>query len=244
MYHQSTLPFSEPPCGHKRCTKCEKTLPLADFFDTSARQPGSYTAECRTCHYERAARYRNQNKGKIASRARVYRQVNAERIAEYTKIYRQENRESCAERVRSWEKRHPEARKAISKRWRESHPESHRRTYNNWARQNRSKVRELYQRRTARMYQSPKIEKIDRDAVVARHGPHCYLCGQLFTAVNLQLDHVMPISRGGEHTERNLRPCCKSCNCRKKDYLWEELVSRDSGMAEKVRMEVESSVID
>ncbi len=29
------------------------------------------------------------------------------------------------------------------------------------------------------------------------------------------MDHMMPVSRGGEHSERNVVPACKTCNSKK-----------------------------
>jgi 5-methylcytosine-specific restriction endonuclease McrA len=42
----------------------------------------------------------------------------------------------------------------------------------------------------------------------------CRYCGSLD---RLTLDHVLPVSRGGEDTRENLVVACKSCNSRKKD---------------------------
>lgn len=53
----------------------------------------------------------------------------------------------------------------------------------------------------------------------------CYYCGRKVGFVNLTMDHVLPLSRGGRSTRDNLVPCCKECNNRKKGSLtieWEE----------------------
>lgn len=52
-----------------------------------------------------------------------------------------------------------------------------------------------------------------RDLVLGRDGYTCVYCG--VTGVPLQLDHVMPRSRGGADTPDNLVACCKSCNTSK-----------------------------
>ena len=53
----------------------------------------------------------------------------------------------------------------------------------------------------------------------------CYYCGQKVGRVQLTMDHVVPISRGGKSKKGNLVPACKECNNKKK-YLvpieWEE----------------------
>jgi hypothetical protein len=59
--------------------------------------------------------------------------------------------------------------------------------------------------------------------ILERDGWRCYLCG-VETPRELrgtldpcapETDHVIPLSRGGAHTEENLRCCCKRCNARK-----------------------------
>jgi 5-methylcytosine-specific restriction endonuclease McrA len=44
----------------------------------------------------------------------------------------------------------------------------------------------------------------------------CYICGTpVWQGVNLEMDHVHPVSRGGLHCADNLRPACGPCNRRK-----------------------------
>lgn len=59
-----------------------------------------------------------------------------------------------------------------------------------------------------------------RRAVVARDGNLCAYCGTTFGPFDL--DHVVPVSRGGEDTESNLVVACASCNRSKSDRLPEE----------------------
>ena len=52
-----------------------------------------------------------------------------------------------------------------------------------------------------------------RAAVLERDGNVCVYCGS--TSSNLQIDHVIPKSRGGADTPENLAACCKPCNTSK-----------------------------
>lgn len=54
---------------------------------------------------------------------------------------------------------------------------------------------------------------LNRRAVFARDRHRCQYCGS--SAENL--DHVLPRSRGGEHTWENVVAACRSCNTRKGD---------------------------
>jgi 5-methylcytosine-specific restriction endonuclease McrA len=56
---------------------------------------------------------------------------------------------------------------------------------------------------------------LTRRAVFARDHGRCQYCGR--PAENL--DHVMPRSRGGEHSWDNIVASCRPCNARKEDRL-------------------------
>jgi 5-methylcytosine-specific restriction endonuclease McrA len=56
----------------------------------------------------------------------------------------------------------------------------------------------------------------------------CQYCGGLFPAVELTMDHVVPLARGGKSTRGNIVPACKDCNSRKKYLLpmeWDEFLN-------------------
>ena len=51
--------------------------------------------------------------------------------------------------------------------------------------------------------------------LVSRAQGHCIYCGRL--ARKLELDHVIPIARGGTGAKKNFIPCCRRCNSSKHD---------------------------
>jgi len=55
----------------------------------------------------------------------------------------------------------------------------------------------------------------------------CHYCGGEFTASDLTMDHLVPLSRGGKSTRGNVVPSCKKCNNKKKYYTPAEIVLRD-----------------
>ncbi len=56
-------------------------------------------------------------------------------------------------------------------------------------------------------------------AVIVRDGGRCRDC---YSAVNLQIDHIVPLCKGGTSDESNLQTLCRRCNRRK----WKKLVAR------------------
>jgi hypothetical protein len=44
----------------------------------------------------------------------------------------------------------------------------------------------------------------------------CHYCEKQFKALELTMDHLVPLARGGESSKNNLVPACKECNAKKK----------------------------
>jgi 5-methylcytosine-specific restriction endonuclease McrA len=63
---------------------------------------------------------------------------------------------------------------------------------------------------------------MSRRAVFARDGHRCQYCG----AHADSLDHVVPRSRGGQHSWENVVAACRPCNARKRDRFLEETTMR------------------
>lgn len=66
------------------------------------------------------------------------------------------------------------------------------------------------------------IETFDRDEIFDRDGWTCQACGCQCTDPNpyvltaATVDHVVPLSLGGEHSRANAQTLCLSCNSRKR----------------------------
>ncbi len=55
-----------------------------------------------------------------------------------------------------------------------------------------------------------------RAAVLVRDGGRCRRCR---SAINLEMDHIVPISKGGKTEESNLQTLCRRCNSAKSRKL-------------------------
>ena len=58
--------------------------------------------------------------------------------------------------------------------------------------------------------------KKNRNAIFNRDGKVCKNCG---TTKDLTLDHIIPVSKGGENTLDNLQVLCRSCNSKKNNKI-------------------------
>jgi 5-methylcytosine-specific restriction endonuclease McrA len=64
--------------------------------------------------------------------------------------------------------------------------------------------------------------KFSRGNIYLRDHNRCQYCGKRFTASELSLDHVVPISRGGRSSWDNVVCACLPCNVRKGNKLLSE----------------------
>lgn len=79
------------------------------------------------------------------------------------------------------------------------------------------------QRDRATKYGVPFEDGVDRAALIAEANCRCYLCNGVYSPDYLDIDHVIPLSRGGGHVRSNLAVACQSCNEIKRMRLPSEL---------------------
>ena len=60
------------------------------------------------------------------------------------------------------------------------------------------------------------MRKLIRDRVLKRFNNQCCHCG---SGDRLEVDHIIPVSKGGEHSEENFQILCKTCNLKKGSKL-------------------------
>jgi len=114
---------------------------------------------------------------------------NAERQREYQRAFK------AAEY-----RRDPEYALARARAWRAVNPD-------------RVKFSDAKKRRVRRAASSVPFTIDQLAAKFAYWGNRCWMCGGPPESV----DHVKPLSKGGPHMLANLRPCCLSCNSRKRN---------------------------
>lgn len=96
--------------------------------------------------------------------------------------------------------------------WQTQNPEK-RFTYGRMYRQrNADRVKENNNRRKAR--KSNTLENVftekDRQQLLLEFNGCCAYCG--VKSDKMEMDHVIPLSRGGQHTKSNIVPACFNCN--------------------------------
>lgn len=180
----------------KICNRCNEEKELADFGKHSRKKDG-LRADCRSC---------------VSDQNRIYKAANAEKMREYAAAYRERTRAQRAKDKRAWYLANREhslayAQNYVKRRLAED-PDYIIRRSRAWMEKNREKTRLRAHNRRRAKYRANSFHVTARDLEKLRR-QDCIYCG---SRVNIQIDHVIPLARGGGHGIGNLAPACAKCN--------------------------------
>lgn len=143
----------------KRCTGCQRNLPLTDFRKNRSF-PDGHAYRCRACSAAAEKAYRSRNRVKIGDHQKKYREANKARNAEKSRAYQKAYYEANKSRISTARKAYYAANKSrISDRTRERLKDPEVRARNKQRRQRWFKTargRELYYAALKRYRNSPK----------------------------------------------------------------------------------------
>lgn len=123
----------------------------------------------------------------------------------------------------AYRERSKEARRAYNSSYYEAHRAACNATTSAWAKSHPDEMRVVRSRRRARKHAgtTTRIKRKDLHAHLDRLGRQCVYCHGPYQ----ELDHLVPLARGGPHSIDNLVPSCRSCNRRKQRRLPHEWLS-------------------
>jgi 5-methylcytosine-specific restriction endonuclease McrA len=128
-----------------------------------------------------------RDRAKALARKKRYRERHKEKIRLEKQAYYKKTREAYQKRHKSWCEQNRERRKI---------------TISICVAKRRAKMAGTY------------ITMAQVKELLKRHKGKCYWCGKRYGS-DYHLDHVHPLSKGGEHSIENLCVACPDCNRRK-----------------------------
>lgn len=94
-----------------------------------------------------------------------------------------------------------------------NHAEKHLERTNGWRKNNKDAARAIKRNRQARERNGVgRVTLAEWEEVLSRFDGKCAKCG---SDRNIEMDHVIPLARGGTHAPDNIQPLCSLCNRRK-----------------------------
>lgn len=171
---------------------------------------------------EKCARYRKVNKDKIKEDARQYREAHREELREKGALYRETIREAYNARSRAWYAVHSEYYKERGKVWRAANEEYRRERDEKYRKEHKHEANERTRRRRAKMNDTGTIDETEYNALFESQDGFCAYCSKWMRMAGdhchpdfCNVEHIFPISRGGEHRIENIVLACRECNSSK-----------------------------
>lgn len=170
---------------------------------------------CRTCGS--LVRYKIRRRCVLCTDAyrRKYYQKNRDTWREYARQYDATHKEQKAKRWRDYYTANKERVAAYKRKWatRARSKECARASYRKWAKANPEKTRAARHLRRARLANAKgDFTAAEFLALCEHYDNKCLCCGEI---KKLTVDHVIPLSKGGDNDIHNIQPLCKSCNSKK-----------------------------
>jgi 5-methylcytosine-specific restriction endonuclease McrA len=130
--------------------------------------------------------------------------------------HRSECRKCCSVMYAKWRARNLEKARANSTKWNKANLQKETARKNRWAKANPEKKNAQTQRRRAmKRGNGGSYTAAEWQTLVEKYNYTCLRCGKQEPEIKLTIDHVLPLSKGGNNTIDNIQPLCKQCNSTK-----------------------------
>jgi hypothetical protein len=209
--HQMRRGIRMAPEESKRCTKCGDDFPSAHFLARNRK--------CRVCRRQENAKWRDDN-----------REYDRARKAKWNKEH-PESPETNRARGAKWRSENPEKHKERGRRYYAANAEKVCTRTRNHSAANLEKYREIrakYRKNNPLKMREMYHARIARERSAGGRGvfvgqwrqilsDSLGLCAYCNERRPLEMDHIEPFSRGGQHDVENIAAACRACNSGKCD---------------------------
>jgi 5-methylcytosine-specific restriction endonuclease McrA len=133
-----------------------------------------------------------------------------ERQRSYAREWQRRNPEKAREAARRWNKSHPEQRRQAKRAYYARHREEHRTVMAAYLKAHPEVARAKSNAYRARVRSAAgRFTSVEWRTLVEHYRGKCAYCGAVGP---LEVDHRIPLSRGGHNSIDNVLPACRSCN--------------------------------
>lgn len=224
----------------KVCSKCKRELPAtAEYFYKHIRMKDGLSRLCKPCHNQNVSEYRSRNPDKVKkwNEAR-----DSQKHREYMRQRYQQKKDYIISKIKEWQEKNPDK----VQQYKTKHYSQNRERYNEASRQkyrNNPEHRAIHYMRTRRWQKNnPEATSLIRRRRYARatgaegtyttediyqlheqQQERCGYCG-ITLHDDWEIDHIMPLSKGGTNYPDNLILACVPCNRSKNDKVLDEWI--------------------
>lgn len=207
----------------KTCAKCGAVHSMTRCPDCRKRYKREYISRNREKIYEANRIWRMNNPEKQKKAVDAWGEKNPDKLKEYQDKYRAKNKSHCNAKAAEWRRNNPDK---VKKNWAEyskANPDKLSEMRKIFRDANPMKVKASKHVRRVRLPNA--IRKLDIDHLnnlMALQGGKCVYCKVSLTSY--QIDHILPVAKGGDNRKENIQLLCATCNRRKGAKTHEEYV--------------------
>lgn len=195
----------------KRCNRCKEEKPLSEYY-RRLEAPDGLQYVCKACKnaYRRISQQRNVERDAPKAKPAPKKCPSCAETKEPSEFY-------TDKRNRDWLSNYCRmCLRSISRQQYRKHKGKRLQKQKEWRERNPAKVQEYVERHRAKKlgveYDFTAGQWRD---ILEQFGYRCVYC--LEERDDLEIDHVVPLERGGAHKASNIVPACRSCNSSKND---------------------------
>lgn len=156
------------------------------------KPPGERRRYCDACIPLVAEEVREKNN----EQSRAWAKANPEHRKAYSKVYAAANREAMRANARRWHHANPEKTREKRQRWQAANPELIR----------------MYEQRRRSLKKAQFVEDVHPLVLLELDDGVCGICGKDVDPADFTIDHMVPLSKGGEHSYFNTQVAHPRCN--------------------------------
>ena len=157
-------------------------------------------------------RYKANHMAELKIKGKLYRDNNPDLVYEIQRKWRLKNLPKCVLWQRKWRKDHPGYSSEQIRRYRVANPEICREGSVRW--KARKRGADVSSKETSNLIRKwKKLSEFE-----------CSYCHIIFPTNGMNIDHIIPLSKGGLHSPENICRACSDCNRRKGCKMLEEFL--------------------
>lgn len=225
IYDHSTRDYKRKPRIKIACLVCGKEKEFLESYIKRYKVEGAYcSSECFAKHKTLKAtiscdvcaivfdRRRDQIKDKnycspkcsaVGRSQPDAKWRDKEQIKEYMQSYAKANRAKINKLQLQYDKAHPDQKKERGKKYTQNNPDK----INASARFRKN------------VLANGSLTKSEWELILEKYNRACLCCNKNHLEVTITMDHIIPISKGGQHISENVQPLCISCNSSKSNKI-------------------------